>query len=166
VIGTDGEKKILEERMHADVEWPASGCCGLAGSWGFEKDKYDISMQCGERVLFPAVRDAAPDTVIVADGFSCRTQIQQGTKRRAVHLAQLIKAELERAQAAPGEHRVIALPDIATTAAAGRSDAVDVSNGTHQRAKTWAAVGAASVAAATAARAVRRRNLHDNGGRR
>jgi Fe-S oxidoreductase len=90
VMGFDAEQKIFE-RMGADVDLPDSGCCGLAGSWGFEKEKYDISMDCGERVLFPKVREAAPDTVILADGFSCRTQIQQGTKRQAIHLAQLIR---------------------------------------------------------------------------
>ncbi len=94
VMGFDAEQKVFE-RMGADAEVPSSGCCGLAGSWGFEKEKYAISMDCGERVLFPKVRDAAPDTVILADGFSCRTQIEQGTKRRAIHLAQLIQSELK-----------------------------------------------------------------------
>jgi FAD/FMN-containing dehydrogenase/Fe-S oxidoreductase len=91
IMGTDGELAVLS-RMGIDHDMPATGCCGLAGSWGFEQDKYEISMQCGERVLFPAVREASPDTVIVADGFSCRTQIAQGTDRRAIHLAQLIQS--------------------------------------------------------------------------
>ncbi|MFL6148066.1 MAG: FAD-binding oxidoreductase, partial [Pseudonocardiaceae bacterium] len=72
------------------------GCCGLAGSWGFENGKYDISVQCGEQALLPAVRSAEPDTVIVADGFSCKTQIEQaGTGRGALHVAQVMKMARE-----------------------------------------------------------------------
>jgi len=63
----------------------------MAGSFGFERQHYDISMKAGERVLLPAVRSASADTLIVADGFSCRTQIQEGTGRRALHLADLIE---------------------------------------------------------------------------
>jgi FAD/FMN-containing dehydrogenase/Fe-S oxidoreductase len=101
VMGFDCEEKLLKQ-VAADVDLPATGCCGLAGSWGFEKDKHQISMDCGERVLFPAVRGAASDTVLVADGFSCRTQIAQGTGREAVHLAQLIRDALPaRPESAP-----------------------------------------------------------------
>jgi hypothetical protein len=72
------------------------GCCGLAGSWGFENGKYDISLQCGEQALLPAVRSADPGTVIVADGFSCKTQIEQaGTGRGALHVAQVMKMARE-----------------------------------------------------------------------
>ena len=67
-----------------------SGCCGMAGAFGFVPKHYDVSMKVGERVLLPAVRAAAPDTHVVADGFSCREQIRQGTGRRALHLAELI----------------------------------------------------------------------------
>ncbi|HVV76417.1 MAG TPA: FAD-linked oxidase C-terminal domain-containing protein [Mycobacteriales bacterium] len=93
VMGFDAEEKLLK-RLGVDAELPSTGCCGLAGSWGFEEDKYQISMDCGERELFPKVRDASPDTVLLADGFSCRTQIEQGTARRAMHIAQLIQAAL------------------------------------------------------------------------
>lgn len=93
VMGFDPDKQVLQD-VAAEVELPSSGCCGPAGSWGFEKEKYQISMDCGERVLLPKVREADPDSLIVADGFSCRTQIEQGTERRAIHLAQLIKAAL------------------------------------------------------------------------
>lgn len=71
-----------------------SGCCGLAGSFGYETEHYDISMKIGERVLFPAVRSAARDTVVVADGFSCRQQISHGTSRRAMHLAEVLQMGL------------------------------------------------------------------------
>ena len=67
-----------------------AGCCGMAGAFGFEHDHYEVSMQIGERVLLPAVRDAAPDTFIVTNGFSCREQITQTTGRRVWHLAQLL----------------------------------------------------------------------------
>ena len=64
----------------------------MAGGWGYEPDHYDVSMACGERMLLPKVREAAPETVVVSDGFSCRSQIEQGdTGRGALHLAQVIK---------------------------------------------------------------------------
>ncbi len=70
--------------MGLTVDDVKGGCCGLAGSWGFEKGKYDISLECGEQALLPAVRAAADDTVVVANGFSCKTQIADaGTGRRA-----------------------------------------------------------------------------------
>jgi Fe-S oxidoreductase len=72
------------------VRIPDAGCCGLAGSFGFDRDHYRVSVDVGERVLLPAVREAPEDTVIVADGFSCREQIQQLTGRRAHHFAELL----------------------------------------------------------------------------
>jgi hypothetical protein len=63
----------------------------MAGSWGYEKGHYDVSIACGERVLFPAVRRADPETLVVADGFSCRNQIEAGTGREALHLAQVLR---------------------------------------------------------------------------
>jgi Fe-S oxidoreductase len=94
--GMQGEQQLLQ-RMGLEVEQVTGGCCGLAGSWGFETGKHDISMQCGEQALLPAVRDAPPETVIVADGFSCKTQIEQaGTGRRALHVAQVMQLARER----------------------------------------------------------------------
>jgi Fe-S oxidoreductase len=66
----------------------------MAGSFGFEKHHYEGSIACGERVLLPAVRDAAEDTLIIADGFSCRQQIRQTTHRTALHLAQIMHLAL------------------------------------------------------------------------
>lgn len=63
----------------------------MAGSFGFERDHYDVSMKAGERVLLPAVRSAPNDALVIADGFSCRTQIAQATKRRALHLADALE---------------------------------------------------------------------------
>ncbi len=74
----------------ADVKMLDSGCCGMAGPFGFEKDKYEVSQAIGERVLLPAVRASQQDTILVSNGFSCREQIAQNTPRRAVHLAEVL----------------------------------------------------------------------------
>ncbi len=72
-----------------------SGCCGLAGNFGFTAGHYDISQACAERVLFPALRRAEPDTLVLADGFSCRTQISQSDlTTRPIHVAQALHAGL------------------------------------------------------------------------
>jgi Fe-S oxidoreductase len=81
--------------MGLEVSNLSGGCCGLAGSWGFEAGKYGISMDCGEQALLPAVRQAGPDTLIVADGFSCRTQIADGTRRTALHTAEVLQRALQ-----------------------------------------------------------------------
>jgi FAD/FMN-containing dehydrogenase/Fe-S oxidoreductase len=88
------EETVLRE-MGVDFCAPAPGCCGMAGSFGFEKDKYAISMAVGELELLPAVRRAAPDSLIIADGFSCREQIAQGAGRHAIHLAEVIQMALK-----------------------------------------------------------------------
>ncbi len=90
VLDFDAEQEALG-RMGLECRTLESGCCGMAGSFGFERDHYDVSMKVGERVLLPAVRRAPKDALIVADGFSCRTQIAQGTDRRALHLAEVIE---------------------------------------------------------------------------
>jgi hypothetical protein len=78
--------------MGLSVNPLTGGCCGLAGSWGFENGKYGISLDCGEQALLHAVRAADAATLIVADGFSCMTQIEQaGTGRRALHVAEVMK---------------------------------------------------------------------------
>jgi hypothetical protein len=74
---------------------PAPGCCGMAGSFGFEHDKYEVSAAIGELELLPAVRSAPDDWLIIADGFSCREQIAQGTGRHALHLAEVLQMALQ-----------------------------------------------------------------------
>jgi Fe-S oxidoreductase len=92
VIGSDADDTLMR-RAGIDAERLASGCCGLAGNFGFEDGHYDVSRAAGERVLLPRVRDADLHTVVLADGFSCRTQIEQGdTGRTAVHLVELLAA--------------------------------------------------------------------------
>jgi hypothetical protein len=85
----------------------------MAGSFGFEKAHYDVSIAAGERVLLPAVRTAPKETLIVADGFSCREQIAQGTDRRGVHLAEAMQMALRGVRASEvecPERRVPSLP--------------------------------------------------------
>jgi Fe-S oxidoreductase len=93
VLGFDADRALMDEAA-IDAQVPDSGCCGLAGNFGFERGHYEVSRAVGERVLLPAVRAAAPTTAVIADGFSCRTQIAQGTARRAVHLAEVLAAAL------------------------------------------------------------------------
>jgi Fe-S oxidoreductase len=90
---------LLRRIPGAEVIDLDAGCCGMAGSFGYEKEHYEISRLVGEQRLFPAIRAAAPDTVIVAPGFSCRLQIQHFTGRTAVHPAELLHSLLEPAQA-------------------------------------------------------------------
>lgn len=85
-----GADEALMRAAGIEVEVPDSGCCGLAGNFGFEDGHYEISQAVGERVLLPKVRQAAAQTAVIADGFSCRTQIEQGTPRHARHLAQIL----------------------------------------------------------------------------
>jgi FAD/FMN-containing dehydrogenase/Fe-S oxidoreductase len=102
VMGMDADEKLLE-RLGLDYELLDSGCCGLAGSFGFEADKYEISVAIGERRLLPAVREAPAESLIVADGFSCRTQIEQLTDRRAIHIAEAIELALTAQDLPPAE---------------------------------------------------------------
>jgi Fe-S oxidoreductase len=100
VMGTECDKDALR-RLGLDYTLLEAGCCGMAGAFGFERGHYEISMQVGERVLLPAVRAAAKDTLIVADGFSCREQIAQSTDRHALHLAQVIQMALRESPVGP-----------------------------------------------------------------
>ena len=83
------------EQMGLQYEKLNSGCCGMAGAFGFEESHYDMSVKCGERVLLPKVREAKPQTIVVADGFSCREQIVQTTERQALHPAEVMKMALD-----------------------------------------------------------------------
>jgi FAD/FMN-containing dehydrogenase/Fe-S oxidoreductase len=90
-----GDEEELLRKLGVDFATLDSGCCGMAGSFGFEAgEHYDLSVALGERVLLPAVRQASADALIVADGFSCREQIAQGTGRRALHLAEVLQLAL------------------------------------------------------------------------
>ena len=83
-------KKMLTIPSNYKIEEIPSGCCGMAGSFGFEKEHYELSMKIGEMVLFPAVRSAPEDAIIAAPGTSCRNQIMEGTGRKAMHPAEIM----------------------------------------------------------------------------
>ena len=85
----DAERGYLQQAC-GSVTAPDTGCCGMAGPFGFEREKYAVSQLLGERVLLPAVRAAGANALIVSGGFSCREQIAQGTGRQALHLAEVL----------------------------------------------------------------------------
>lgn len=89
VVGFDSELDLLG-RLGIEVDRPPQGCCGMAGAFGFAAETADVSQAIGERVLLPAVREAPAETIIIADGFSCREQIEQGTARTTTHIAELL----------------------------------------------------------------------------
>lgn len=93
VLKMEAEEAVLR-KLGLDFRMPDSGCCGMAGAFGFEKDKYEISIRCAERVLLPAVRNAGPDDLIIANGFSCREQIAQSTGCEPLHLAQVLRRSI------------------------------------------------------------------------
>jgi len=88
------EENLLRS-MGAQLNELTSGCCGMAGSFGFEKDKYEVSVQVGERAILPAVRRTGLSTPIVADGFSCREQVAQLTNRHPLHFAELLQLAIK-----------------------------------------------------------------------
>ena len=97
VLDFDADVQVMRH-AGVDVEVVESGCCGMAGSFGFEAEHYDVSIVCGERALLPAVRRTDAGTVIVTDGFSCREQILQTTRRRALHLSELLARGLSESE--------------------------------------------------------------------
>ncbi len=100
IMKMTAEESVLE-RMGIDFTTPAPGCCGMAGAFGFEKEKYAVSKAIGELELLPAIRKAPTDWLIVADGFSCREQIAQETDRHALHLAEVLQMALREATETP-----------------------------------------------------------------
>jgi FAD/FMN-containing dehydrogenase/Fe-S oxidoreductase len=94
LVGTGPSERVLSLPENYKVEVVDSGCCGMAGAFGYEADHYDLSMAMGERRLLPAARSASGDTILVAPGFSCRHQIADGAGRKALHPAQVLRAAL------------------------------------------------------------------------
>jgi Fe-S oxidoreductase len=101
VMGFAADERLLA-RIGVDNQTLDSGCCGLAGNFGFERGHYELSKACGERLLLPAVRAAGRDVLVLADGWSCRTQIAQETGRQAIHLAELLQLALHAGVDRPG----------------------------------------------------------------
>ncbi len=101
IMGMSAEEAVLT-KMGLDYQVLDSGCCGMAGAFGFQRGKqYDVSIKAGERVLLPAVRAAAGDTLIITNGFSCREQIAQTTMRHALHLAQVLQMAMREGPTGP-----------------------------------------------------------------
>ena len=95
IMKFDADRELMR-RAHLDADVLDEGCCGLAGDFGFERGHHEVSMAVGELGVLPAVRGAAPSSLLLADGFSCRTQIEQGnTGRRALHLAEVLALGLD-----------------------------------------------------------------------
>lgn len=122
VLGWDADASLLKA-AGVDAEHLDSGCCGLAGNFGFEKGHLEVSEACAERVLLPRVRSAPEDTAVLADGFSCRTQLHQLNSggREGVHLAELLASGLDGAEESPRRKRTasVAAAALAVSAAAG-----------------------------------------------
>ncbi|MCD6234969.1 MAG: FAD-binding protein [Candidatus Marinimicrobia bacterium] len=96
VASTAPTLKMLAFPENYKVKEIPSGCCGMAGSFGYEKEHYEVSMKVGELVLFPSVRNASPDTIIAAPGTSCRHQIKDGTGRTAYHPVEILYQALKK----------------------------------------------------------------------
>jgi Fe-S oxidoreductase len=92
VLGWDADAALLKQ-AGADIE-AVGGCCGLAGNFGVERGHYDVSVAVAETALLPAVREAGPDAVVLADGFSCRTQLHELAGLPGRHLAELLASRL------------------------------------------------------------------------
>jgi FAD/FMN-containing dehydrogenase/Fe-S oxidoreductase len=104
IAGMKDEKEVLG-KMGLECAFPDDGCCGMAGSFGFERGHYEVSQAVGERVLLPKVREAPRNELIIANGFSCIEQVKQGTERRPLHLAQVIQMALHEGPAGtPGDY--------------------------------------------------------------
>jgi FAD/FMN-containing dehydrogenase/Fe-S oxidoreductase len=95
VVGTDCEQKVLEA-LGIEVEQTEAGCCGLAGSFGFEADKYDVSVAVAERKFLPKIKEAESDTMVMTDGFSCRTQLADLAGTESHHFAEIVRGALQR----------------------------------------------------------------------
>jgi FAD/FMN-containing dehydrogenase/Fe-S oxidoreductase len=94
IMKMDADKRVLK-KIGLDFELLDAGCCGLAGYFGYKKGVYyDVSIKAGERALLPTVREAPPQTFVIADGFSCREQIEQQSSRKAFHLAEILRLAL------------------------------------------------------------------------
>ena len=87
--------RLLQEKAGMEIEPVETSCCGMAGAFGYGKDTYDVSQKMAEADLLPKVRGASEETIIIADGTSCRSQIKDGTQRSAVHVARLLDQQLQ-----------------------------------------------------------------------
>jgi FAD/FMN-containing dehydrogenase/Fe-S oxidoreductase len=137
-MGIDCHKQVLS-RMGLDFEVLDSGCCGMAGAFGFEKgEHYEVSIKCGERVLLPRVREAPENQLIITSGFSCREQMHQCAGKRAHHLAEVLQMALQTGR---------------REAVQQKPEEIERIRRTH-RLRNWTALGIGALVAATAAGAL------------
>jgi Fe-S oxidoreductase len=95
LAGIGGEVALLSRAAGAELEVLDAGCCGMAGAFGYDRAHFEVSRAIGARALFPAIDNAPPDAIIVADGFSCRSQIRHFCpSRRPLHLAEVLNLQL------------------------------------------------------------------------
>ena len=94
MIGFGNELKLLGD-LGVEIERPPQGCCGMAGAFGMARESYAVGKAIGERVLLPRVRSLGKETVIVADGFSCRAQIEGQGKRETMHIVEFLSARIK-----------------------------------------------------------------------
>jgi Fe-S oxidoreductase len=147
VMGIGCEEDLLK-RLGLDFRVLDSGCCGMAGAFGFEKgDHYDVSVKCGERVLLPSVRQAPADTLLITNGFSCHEQIRQLAGRQALHVAELAQLALKEG--------VLEQPTPATDEKNGEIEWLDV-----KRAAKWAVASACAAAAGMAGASLWKKRHH------
>ncbi|OPG05482.1 FAD-binding oxidoreductase [Streptomyces sp. GKU 895] len=130
VLGWDADAELLR-RAGVYAERLDSGCCGLAGNFGFEPGHLDVSEACAERVLLPRLRDAAPETVVLADGFSCRTQVAEFDSggHEGVHLAELLAVGLPGGDGAAYGSAYGVAPDARPTPPDRRAQALALAGG-------------------------------------
>ncbi|CAM5654343.1 putative Anaerobic glycerol-3-phosphate dehydrogenase subunit C [Streptomyces afghaniensis 772] len=141
IMKFDADRELMR-RARLDADVLDEGCCGLAGNFGFERGHHEVSLAVAEQGVLPAVRAAAPGSLLLADGFSCRTQIDQGdTGRRALHLAEVLALGLEGTLPAEHPEHLAARPDRPS------------------RAARWATTAGATALTATAATAACRAAL-------
>ena len=139
IMGVNDELALLK-RIGLDFELLDSGCCGMAGAFGFAKgEHYEVSVKCGERVLLPAVRQADTGSLVITNGFSCHEQILQLTNRQAMHLAEVLQLAIREGKVrSAGELKPIAARPVEN-------------NGELRRKRVrWAIAGAGAVLAGTA----------------
>ncbi len=122
IFKTEAEEQVFK-RIGLEAKMLDSGCCGMAGPFGFEEEKYEVSQACGERVLLPAVREASDDTLVLADGFSCREQIRQNTNRYPLHLADVLNAAIKQDLPKTGTPEARIVKRIKSEAAIGKMKA-------------------------------------------
>ncbi len=155
LVGMDDEEAVLRG-IGLDYDAPDDGCCGMAGSFGFEAgEHYDVAMKVGERVLLPAVRNADDATYVIADGFSCREQISQSTNREALHLADVLSMALKRDRAGKSSDNSAHPESILDRPSNEVGDAHD-----RRRLPVTAAIGAGALATGAVAWTVARRASH------